>query len=139
MNFAGMSILAIAVAAVAGFAFGSIYYMALSARWLEAVEKTKEQLMPSGKPKPGPFIVSAVALVVMAWVLAGTLGHLGPGQVTLKNGIISALFLWVGFVATTLVVNNGYAGRKISLTVIDGIHWLGVLVIQGAIIGALGV
>ncbi|NDH63976.1 MAG: DUF1761 domain-containing protein [Alphaproteobacteria bacterium] len=139
MNFAGMNILAIAVAAVAGFAFGSVYYMALSARWLEAVEKTREQLMPSGKPKPGPFIVSAVALVVMAWVLAGTLGHLGPGQVTLKNGIISALFIWVGFVATTLAVNNGYAGRRISLTVIDGLHWLGVLVIQGAIIGAFGV
>ncbi len=139
MNFAGMNILAIAVAAAAGFAFGSVYYMALSARWLEAVEKTREQLMPSGKPKPGPFIVSAVALVVMAWVLAGTLGHLGPGQVTLKNGIISALFIWVGFVATTLAVNNGYAGRRISLTVIDGLHWLGVLVIQGAIIGAFGV
>lgn len=139
MNFAGMNILAIAVAAVAGFAFGSVYYMALSARWLEAVEKTREQLMPSGKPKPGPFIVSAVALVVMAWVLAGTLGHLGPGQVTLKNGIISALFIWVGFVATTLAVNNGYAGRRISLTVIDGLHWLSVLVIQGAIIGAFGV
>ena len=139
MNFAGMNILAIAVAAVAAFAFGSVYYMALSARWLEAVEKTREQLMPSGKPKPGPFIVSAVALVVMAWVLAGTLGHLGPGQVTLKNGIISALFIWVGFVATTLAVNNGYAGRRISLTVIDGLHWLGVLVIQGAIIGAFGV
>ena len=139
MNFAGMNILAIAVAAVAGFAFGSVYYMALSARWLEAVEKTREQLMPSGKPKPGPFSVSAVALVVMAWVLAGTLGHLGPGQVTLKNGIISALFIWVGFVATTLAVNNGYAGRRISLTVIDGLHWLGVLVIQGAIIGAFGV
>ena len=139
MNFAGMNILAIAVAAAVGFAFGSAYYMALSARWLEAVEKTREQLMPSGKPKPGPFIVSAVALVVMAWVLAGTLGHLGPGQVTLKNGIISALFIWVGFVATTLAVNNGYAGRRISLTVIDGLHWLGVLVIQGAIIGAFGV
>ena len=139
MNFAGMSILAIAVAAVAAFAFGSIYYMALSTRWLEAVEKTKEQLMPSGKPKPGPFIVSAVALVVMAWVLAGTLGHLGPGQVTLKNGIISALFLWVGFVATTVAVNNAFGDRKPVLSVIDGIHWLGVLVIQGAIIGAMGV
>ena len=139
MNFAGMNILAIVVAAVAGFAFGSVYYMALSAQWLRAVERTKEQLMPSGKPKPGPFVVSAVALVVMAWVLAGTIGHLGPGQVTLKNGIISALFIWVGFVATTLAVNNGFAGRKTSLTMIDGIHWLGVLVIQGAIIGAMGV
>lgn len=139
MNFAGMNVLAIGLAAVAGFAFGSVYYMGLSARWLEAVEKTREQLMPSGKPKPGPFIVSAVALVVMAWVLAGTLGHLGAGQVTLKNGVISALLLWAGFVATTLAVNNGYAGRRISLTVIDALHWLGVLVIQGAIIGAMGV
>jgi hypothetical protein len=139
MNFAGMNVLAIGLAAVAGFAFGSVYYMALSARWLEAVEKTREQLMPSGKPKPGPFVVSAVALVVMAWVLAGTLGHLGAGQVTLKNGVISALLLWAGFVATTLAVNNGYAGRRISLTVIDALHWLGVLVIQGAILGAMGV
>ena len=45
---------------------------------------------------PTPFIISFVALVVMAWVLAGTIGHLGPGQVTLKNGIISALFIWAG-------------------------------------------
>jgi hypothetical protein len=29
--------------------------------------------------------------------------------------------------------------RKASLTIIDGIRWPGVLVIQGAIIGALGV
>lgn len=26
-----------------------------------------------------------------------------------------------------------------TITIIDGIHWLGVLVIQGAIIGAIGV
>jgi hypothetical protein len=57
----------------------------------------------------------------------------------LKNGVISALFMWVGFVATTLAVNNAFAQRKAALTVIDGIHWLGVLLIQGAIIGALGV
>jgi hypothetical protein len=29
--------------------------------------------------------------------------------------------------------------RNASLTIINGIHWLGVLVIQGAIIGAFGV
>ncbi len=139
MNFAGMNILAIGLAAVAGFAFGSVYYMALSGPWLQAVEKTKEQLMPSGKPKPGPFIVSLVALLVMAWVLAGIVGHLGPGQVTLKNSVVSALFVWLGFVATTMAVNNAFGGRKPMLSVIDGLHWLGVLVIQGAIIGAMGV
>lgn len=137
MNFAGMNILAIGLAAVAGFGFGAVYYMSLSKQWLAAIGKTKEDI--HGKRSIAPFVISFVALLVMAWVLAGTLGHLGPGQVTLKNGIISALFVWVGFVATTVAVNNAFGGRKPMLSVIDGIHWLGVLVIQGAIIGALGV
>jgi hypothetical protein len=137
MAFAGLNYLAILIAAAAGFAFGAAYYMTLSRPWLAAIGMTKEQL--AGKRSPAPFIVSIVALLVMAWVLAGTIGHLGPGQVTLKNGVISALFLWLGFVITTLSVNYAFGQRKPTLTVIDGIHWLGVLVIQGAVIGTMGV
>jgi hypothetical protein len=137
MTFAGMNYLAILIAAVAGFAFGAAYYMSLSKQWLAAVGKTKEDI--AAKRSAMPFIVSIVALVVMAWILAGGIGHLGPGQVTVKNGIVSALLMWVGFVATTVAVNNAFGGRKPMLSVIDGIHWLGVLVIQGAIIGAFGV
>jgi hypothetical protein len=137
MAFAGVSYLAILVAAVAGFAFGAVYYIGLSRLWLAAVGKTKEEL--GNNRSPMPFVVSIVALVVMAWVLAGSIGHLGPGEVTLKNGVISAVVLWLGFVITTMAVNNAFGQRKVSLTVIDGLHWLGVLVIQGAIIGAMGV
>ena len=43
------------------------------------------------------------------------------------------------FVATTLVVNHGYQRSKASLMLIDGAHWLGVLLIQGAVIGLMGV
>jgi hypothetical protein len=139
MAFAGINHLAVLVATVAGFAFGAAYYMSLSKPWLAAMGKTKEELSASGKRSPVPFIVSIVALAIMAWVLAGGIGHLGPGQVTLKNGIISGLFMWLGFVITTLAVNYSFGQRKVMLTVIDGIHWLGVLVIQGAIIGAMGV
>ena len=133
MTFAGMNYLAILIAAVAAFAWGAAYYMTLSRQWLAAVGRTEPN------KSPAPFIISFVALVVMSWVMAGTLGHLGPGQVTLKNGIISGLFLWVGFIATTVFVNNAFGGRKYSLSAIDSIHWLGVLVIEGAIIGAMGV
>jgi len=139
MAFAGINHLAVLVATVAGFAFGAAYYMSLSKPWLAAMGKTKEELSASGKRSPVPFIVSIVALAIMAWVLAGGIGHLGPGQVTLKNGIISGLLMWLGFVITTLAVNYSFGQRKVMLTVIDGIHWLGVLVIQGAIIGAMGV
>lgn len=132
-----MNWLAILIATVAGFAFGAAYYMSLSKPWLAAIGKTKEQIAAEGKGSPLPFIVSIVALAVMAIVLAGTIGHVGP--VTLKSGVISALFMWVGFVVTTMAVNNAFGQRKASLTIIDGIHWLGVLVIQGAIIGAMGI
>jgi hypothetical protein len=137
MTFAGMNYLAVLLAAVAGFGWGAAYYMTLSKQWLAAVGMTRQQMETNRTPVP--FIISFVALVVMAWVLAGTLAHLGPGQVTLKNGIVSALFLWLGFVVTTVFVNNAYPGRRYSLSVIDSVHWLGVLVIQGAIIGGMGV
>ena len=137
MTFAGMNYLAVLIAAIAAFGWGAGYYMTLSKQWLAAVGMTKEQMQANYTPTP--FIISFVALLVMAWVLAGTLAHLGPGQVTLKNGIISGLFLWLGFVVTTVFVNNAYPSRKYSLSVIDSIHWLGVVVIQGAAIGAMGV
>lgn len=133
MAFAGMNYLAILVAAVAGFAWGAAYYMTLSKQWLAAVGKVEPNRSAT------PFVISFVALVVMAFVLSGAIGHLGPGNVTVKNGIISGLILWAGFIATTVFVNNAYPGRKYLLSVIDSIHWLGVVVIQGAIIGALGV
>jgi hypothetical protein len=137
MAFAGINYLAILIAAVAGFAFGAVYYISLSKQWLAAIDMTKEAL--AARRSPVPFVVTIVALLIMAWVLAGGIGHLGPGQVTLKNGVISALFMWLGFVITTLAVNYSFGQRRPMLTVIDGIHWLGVLVIQGAIIGAMGV
>jgi hypothetical protein len=133
LAFAGMNYLAILVAAVAAYVWGAAYYMTLSKQWLAAVGLT--QLNRSA----APFIISFIALLVMAFVLAGSIGHLGPGNVSIKNGIISGLIIWAGFVATTVVVNNAYPGRKIMLSIIDGIHWLGVLVIQGAVIGAMGV
>jgi Protein of unknown function (DUF1761) len=133
MAFAGMNTLAILIAAVAGFAWGAAYYMTLSRQWLAAAGKVEPNKSTT------PFIISFVALIVMAFVLSGAIGHLGPGNVTVKNGIISGVILWAGFIATTIFVNNAYPGRKYMLSVIDCIHWLGVVVIQGAIIGALGV
>ncbi len=138
MEFAGLNYFAVVVAAVVGFMFGWLWYGVLfSKSWLNAVGKTEEQT--KGAPSPVPFVISFIALVVMAWVLAGVIGHLGPGEVTFRNGVISAFFVWLGFVITTLAVNNAFQGTKRALTLIDGGHWLGVLLLQGAVIGLMGV
>jgi glucan phosphoethanolaminetransferase (alkaline phosphatase superfamily) len=132
VNVAAINYYAIPAAAIAAFIWGAIYYMTLSKQWLAAVGQTEPNRSPA------PFILSFVALLVMAFVLSGAIAHLGPGQGTIRNGIISGLILWTGFVVTTVFVNNAYPGRKYMLSIIDSIHWLGVLVIQGAVIGALG-
>ena len=138
MVFAGTNYIAVVVAAIASFAFGSIYYMVLGRHWRAAIGKTEEQMKADGM-KPSVFIVAALAQLVMAWVLSGIIGHLGTDQVTVVNGLISAGFVWVGFVATTLAVNHGFQGARKSLTLIDGGHWLGVLLVQGLVIGLFGV
>ena len=80
-----------------------------------------------------------MVLVVMAFVVAGSIGHLGPGQVTVRNGIISGAILWAGLVLTTTTVNYAFQGRRAALTLIDSGHWLGVLLLQGLVIGLFGV
>ncbi|MFL5090770.1 MAG: DUF1761 family protein [Xanthobacteraceae bacterium] len=47
--------------------------------------------------------------------------------------------MWLGFVVTTLAVNYAFGGRGIKLAGIDAGHWLVVLLVEGAVIGAMGV
>ena len=136
MAFAGMNYWAILAAAVAGFLFGGAWYGILSKQWMAAIDKTMEDIQKTGMLVP--MLISGVCLLVMAWVLAGIMGHLGPGQITVRNGVISGAFCWLGFVATTIATNHAYQGAKRSLTLIDAGHWLGVMLIIGAIVGAFG-
>jgi hypothetical protein len=141
MAFAGINYWAILVAAIAGWVLGAAWYIGLAKPWMTALGVSREE-MDARKREPGaflPFIYALVALLVMAWVLAGIMGHLGRGQVTLRNGAVSGAFCWLGFVLTAMVTNYSFGRRKPMLLVIDAGHWLAVLVLMGAIIGAFGV
>ncbi|WP_457584259.1 DUF1761 domain-containing protein [Ensifer canadensis] len=135
MAFAGMNYLAVLIAAIAAFVIGAGYYGVLGKPWMKAarIDPATAQMSPV------LFAISFVSELVMATMVAGVVGHLGPGQVTAFNGIVSAFFLWLGFVATSMVVNHRYQGTGWSLSLIDGVHWLLVLTAMGAIIGAMGV
>jgi hypothetical protein len=141
MTFAGLNYLAILIAAIVAWVAGAVWYMSLGKIWTAAQGMTPEQ-MHANRNRPGaylPFIYVFVAELVMAWVLAGLMGHLGAGQVTLVNGVISGAFCWLGFVITTLVPNVTFSMRDKRLIWIDGGHWLIVLALMGAIIGLMGV
>ena len=133
MNFLAVNWLAIVLATVASFAFGAVWYMGLSKQWLDALGRTKEQLGVGYTP----FVWSVVVELVMAYVLA-LITPLLMGGMSIGAAIQVAVLMWVGFVITTLIMNHRYEGMKWSLTVIDGLHILGVLVIQGVVLGIFG-
>jgi len=139
MAFSGINHVAILVAAVAAWLVGAAWYMSLGRLWTAAVGLTSQQ-MEEVRRRPTaylPFLYVFIADLVMAWVLAGLLGHIGA--LTVRAGIISAAFCWAGFVLTTLVANYTFAMRSWRLILIDAGHWLVVLLVMGAIIGGWGV
>ena len=137
--FAGLNAWMLPLAAVASFIFGGVWYGLLSRQWLAAAKLTEEQ-MKGGGASPAPFVITFIAQTFMAWMLAGLILHMAKAGLpaNLKNGMITALFVWAGFIATTLIVNHRFQMQSWSLTLIDGGHWLGVLLIQGAILGLWG-
>jgi hypothetical protein len=140
MALGGLNYFAVMAAAIVSFVFGGIWYSAFSKQWMEAVGMQPDRV-PKDRGGLGLYLLAFVAQLVMAWMLAGVLLHLGQGglPVGLKNGLISAAFIWVGFVITTMVVNYAFHGARHALTLIDGGHWLGVLLLQGAVLGWWGV
>jgi hypothetical protein len=131
---------AIIAAAVAAWVFGAVYYGLLGKMWVAAQGETMDSLKArnagkSGAAKAAPLVISFIAEIVMAAALSGILFHSamsGPRQ-----GAITGALIWFGFVLTTTLVNNAYTFRSVKLTAIDAGHWLGALIIIGAVVGWL--
>ena len=141
MAFVTVNWLSIVLAAVAAWLFGGVYYSSTSKYWMAAQGKTLENCRAemagkSAAQKIAPFIIVFVCEIIIAWALYGVLVHMNA--FTLRGGLISAGLIWLGFVMTTMATNNAFAGRKVALTVIDGIAWLGGFLIIGAIVGWMG-
>ncbi len=141
MAAGSFSYFAIFCAAIASFVFGAAWYGILSKQWMAAQGWTQADMLDaSGKPKVPvvPMVISFVAELIMALVLYGVLAHVAKSGMNVRAGLFTGFVCWFGFVITTLVTNHAYGRAKAALTVIDGGHWLGVLLLQGVVLGLLG-
>jgi len=133
INFIG-----VLVAWIAGWLLQGIWYMVLGGPWTRALGWTAADMQGGDRRRMpiGPMIVSLVAELLMALMLAGIIGHLGGPNLT--TGLVSGVLVWLGFVVTTISVNNAFQRRSLTLTVIDAGGWLAVLVVQGLVLGLFG-
>jgi hypothetical protein len=136
MDLGAVNWIAVVVAAVASMALGFVWYMVLGNQWMGALGKTRDQIMASGN-QAAPFIIAFLMQLVMAYSLALFTPRL-MGSTTLVNGLIVGFHVWLGFVITSMIINHRYQGSKWSLTLIDGGYLLGVLLVEGVVIGLFG-
>ncbi|MEO0496206.1 MAG: DUF1761 domain-containing protein [Pseudomonadota bacterium] len=132
-----MNYIAIITAGVAGWMFGAVWYGLLAKPWMHAAGLTEEDVKgPSGKPSAAPYVISLLAELIMAAGLLLFFLHVFKNGIWLVGALQMAGMVWVCFIATTITVNHRYGMRPWSLTFIDGFHWLGVLLVQGAVFSA---
>jgi hypothetical protein len=134
MSYFAVNWLAVIVATVASMALGFVWYMGLSKQWLAAIGKTRDQINGADFT---PYIWSVVVQLVMAYFIA-LLTPLLFGEASVWTGILCGIHMWVGFVITSMILNHRYQGAPWSLTLIDGGYLLGVLIVQGIVIGLFG-
>ena len=132
MIFHGINYLAVILAAIAGMMAGAAWYSALAKPWIKALGLTQEP-----KQNPKIYIVALISQFLIAYVLAGLIGHIG--SFTIGGGILSALFCWAGFTLAPMMTNHRFQGNGWNLTFIDGGYWLVVFALQGAIISWMGI
>lgn len=125
------SVIAITAATAGGFVFGAVWYGVLGKIWMQAANLSEAEM----KPKASTMIIGFICQAVITLTMAGVMWH--TAATGIRAGIITAAFIWVGFIVTTMIVNHRFQGQKWALTFVDGGHWLGVLLIQGGLLGAL--
>lgn len=129
--------LAIILATVASMALGMAWYMGLSRQWVEATGKKAEDIKRDSGGSATPFIIAAICQLVMAYFIAVLTPAL-TGSLDWYNGMLVGAHMWLGFIITSMVLNHRYQGAKWSLSLIDGGYLLGVVLVQGLVLGLFG-
>jgi glucan phosphoethanolaminetransferase (alkaline phosphatase superfamily) len=123
---------AVLLATFISFLFGMAYYIPLGKQWVAAHSHDEAKLDKS----PRPHIITALALFIIAFMFYGLLTHMPKFDI--RNGLISAVLLWVGFFVAPFASNYAYNGKSCKAYGIDMVYWLGVLLINGTILGFMG-
>ena len=126
-----MEFVNVIAAAIAAFAFGAVWYIAMSKPWMAASGVTEEQQKSGG---PMPFVVGLVAMVIVA----GMMRHLlaSSGVTTMGGGAIAGLGVGAFLITPWVAMNYGFAMRKPALTVVDGVNSVVGCTIMGAVLNA---
>lgn len=127
-----MNYLPIVTASVVGMAVGFVWYSdwLFGKSWRKIMGKSEADIKKGNIGQT--MLLAFVAALVEAYVLSMFIGF--TNATTLAQGVQTAFWLWLGFVATTMWTNYAFGGKPTQLYIIDTLHHLAVLLVMGAVL-----
>lgn len=129
-----MGILAVLLAAAAGFAVGAVWYMTLAKPWMAAVGKTEDEIKSDKNPLP--FIVAIIGNILVAGMLRHVFATASISG--LGAGLVSGLGVGLFVASPWILTNYAFAGRPRPLWWIDAGHVTFACAAIGAVLGVFG-
>jgi hypothetical protein len=124
--------LAVLIAAVAAMFLGMFWYspMLFGKTWMAALGKTEEEIK---KGSTGPiYVINTVANLILAYVLAWATRY--AGAVNAIDGAKVGIWVWLGFVVTTLLPVYLFEMRPIKVYFIYIVYQLISFIVMGIIL-----
>ena len=134
MEFAEVNYLAVGLSTVLAFGLGMLWYSpVLFARpWMAGHGYTEDDLEGMQEGMGATYALSFVCWFAMAMILAVVARHFGEGVgSTLHTGVL----LWLGYSATTGLMNNRFSDKPLGLWLIDAGYQLGSIGLMAIVIG----
>lgn len=128
-----MEFLNVLAAAVAAFAFGAIWYTAMSKPWIAATGiAVDENGKPMGNGSSMPFVIGILAMIIVA----GMMRHMfaASGITSVGGGAVAGFGVGAFFITPWVAMNYGFSMRKPALTVLDGVNSIVGCTIMGAVL-----
>jgi len=113
-----MQVVAVLLAAAAGFGAGAVWYMINGQRWMAAVGKSEAEFQAERSALP--FVIGFIASLVTAGLMRHILASAGVSGV--GGGLTGGLGVGLFFAAPWILTNYAFAGRPKALWWIDAAH-----------------
>jgi hypothetical protein len=126
---------AILVAAIAAFIFEALWFSVFMNEWLTGIGRTREWLMSSAATTPAVQYATAIICSIIAAAVLSVCIQVS-GEQTARRGILCAVVLWFGFIATSWAKAYIFEVRTLQIYAIYTGYYLIELVLMGAIVGA---
>ncbi len=113
-----MQLVAVLLAAAAGFGAGAAWYMVNAKRWAAAVARTEDELKADRSTLP--CVIGFAASLLTAGLMRHVFASAGVGGI--GGGLVGGLGVGLFFVTPWILTNYAFAGRPKALWWIDAGH-----------------